>query len=74
MARIYLDSPQKLRGKLKPLANSSCFLQSSVSESEVSIFPDVRGEKFRDLIRAIADNSDLEALPALVFNTSRVVR
>ena len=25
------------------------------------------------MIRAIADNSDLEALPALVFNTSRVV-
>ena len=44
-----------------------------MSESEVSIFSDVPGEKFRDLIRAIADNSDLEALPALVFNTSRVV-
>ena len=72
---VYPDSPSKDRGESQPPANSlSLCLQSSDSDSEVSIFSEAPGEKFRDLIKAIADNSDLTALPALVFGTSRVVR
>ena len=72
---VYPDSPSKDRGESKPPANFlSLCLQSSDSDSEVSIFSEAPGEKFRDLIKAIADNSDLTALPALVFGTSRVVR
>ena len=74
MARIYQDSHQKSRSKFKTPANSSYFLQSSVSELEVGNFSEVPGEEFRDLIQAIANNSDPEALPALVFNTSNVNR
>ena len=69
------DSPSKSRGKLQPVANSlSICLQSSISDSEVSVYSEAPGEKFRDLISAIANFSGLSALPALVFGTSRVVR
>ena len=51
----------------------SC-LQDSLSGTELSVFSDGPGDKFRDLIAHIAKYSEVEALPALVFPTSRVVR
>ena len=51
----------------------SC-LQDSFSGTEISVFSDGPGDKFRDLIANIAKYSEVKALPALVFHTSRVVR
>ena len=52
------------------------YLQDSAeSDVSVTILDDTPGEsKFREIIQTIADYSSVDALPALVFATNRVVR
>ena len=56
------------------ISNFTCCLQLTHDESELSIFSEDQGDKFRTLIQTIASHSSLSALPAIVFDTSRVVR
>jgi hypothetical protein len=66
---------QSQDGTFFSVTNFPCSLQDAQSDTFVTILTEPLGElKYREIIQTIADFSAAEALPALVFNSNRVVR